>query len=190
MPEKELDPKKMRGEAIPGVSQPHSPLKKAQGLHRGWTKVKGHLLPEIIYHGTTASNADSYRREDGSYRGYGFDVFDAINGDTRAWPKSLPPNSQVKKATLVINTALAFHGDFGGSSDGVQIIRAPMPGDEFTEVHIRFKSLPKGSYKIISGVKTDFGGHIQSSATYSDELKNAGEILKNRRREIDRAFGT
>ncbi len=114
----------------------------------GRVEVRGFLLPPVLMHGTTAETARRRLKADGGYSCSGLGVMDAISGDTRAWPQNMH-GVDVKKATVVFSTALAFLPEKGGDDSGLQIIRAPREGDAFSSAHIRFKRPPPGSFGIV-----------------------------------------
>jgi hypothetical protein len=132
-------------------SQVPAPLPPRQPLRRQVIDVQGHLMPEIMAHGTTLDMADQRLSADGSYKCMSLEAIDATAGEPRAWPKHKLPSDQ--RAVVVFSTDLALSEDLGGG--GLISVLRPAQKDDPHTGHIRARRLPPGSFEIISGRDVD-----------------------------------
>ncbi len=128
------------------------------------TQFQGFKLPRFLQHGTTESFVDGCTEKNGIYKVYFPFIIDAIDGDSRGWPKHLQPDW--KRATVVIDTDKAY--------EGLQ--------STFSYAHFRFSYLPAGSFRTIReseiNFKVDMFGSDPAYVKRLEELKR--ELLENR----------
>ena len=102
---------------------------------------QGAELPPILHHGTTERFIEWYTQPDGLYRlpllSY---TIDAKSGDVRNWPKNYDSITMDPRATIVINTLLAYEG----------------LSQSFTGTHVRFSHLPAGSFRVLRESEQSF----------------------------------
>jgi hypothetical protein len=143
--------------------------------------VRGHRMPEAMFHGTEGFTAQWRKQLSGSYECDPIELIDAASGDVRAWPKHGIPTKG--HATVVFSPDLALSPDVGGVEGYLRVLREP-DTDSIHPCHIRVRQLPPGSYEIVYGKDHDTGDvsyPFKSDYDKAIEAAAARLILKARK---------